>query len=94
MIHELDGPAALPRHNGELVFDAPWQGRVLGMAVALVEALDLPWDDFRDRLIAAIADDPDRPYYESWTAALESLVAHAGIATGPPPPRRPAAPPR
>ena len=65
----------LPRQNGELVFDAPWQGRVLAMAVALVDALDLEWDDFRRRLIAAIAADPDRPYYESWTAALEDLVA-------------------
>ena len=95
MIRELDGgPAAPPRSNGELVFDAPWQGRVLAMAVALVEQLDLPWDDFRQRLIAAIADDPDRPYYESWTAALESLVDDLGLATAPPRQRRPAAPPR
>ena len=64
----------LPRQNGELVFDAPWQGRVLAMAVGVVQALDLDWDDFRQRLIAAIADDPARPYYESWTVALEALV--------------------
>jgi predicted outer membrane lipoprotein len=66
----------LPRQNGELVFDAPWQGRVLAMAVGVVQALGLEWDDFRRRLIAAIADDPDRPYYESWTIALEDLVDH------------------
>ena len=64
----------LPRENGELVFDAPWQGRVLAMAVGVVDHLGLDWDDFRRRLIAAIADDPERPYYESWTSALESLV--------------------
>ena len=64
----------LPRQNGELVFDAPWQGRVLAMAVGVVESLGLEWDDFRRRLIAAIADDPERPYYESWTLALEDLV--------------------
>jgi hypothetical protein len=64
----------LPRENGELVFDAPWQGRVLAMAVGVVDHLGLDWDDFRTRLIAAIAEDPDRPYYESWTAALQSLV--------------------
>ena len=64
----------LPRQNGELVFDAPWQGRVLAMAVGAVDALGLEWDDFRQRLIAAIAADPDRPYYESWTVALEQLV--------------------
>jgi nitrile hydratase accessory protein len=70
----MDGVASLPRDNGELVFDAPWQGRVLAMAVGLVQQLDLSWDEFRARLINAVADDPERPYYESWTAALEALV--------------------
>jgi len=64
----------LPRQNGELVFDAPWQGRVLAMAVGVVDSLGLEWDDFRQRLIAAIDADPERPYYESWTVALEGLV--------------------
>jgi len=64
----------LPRQNGELVFDAPWQGRVLAMAVGVVDSLGLEWDDFRQRLIAAIEANPDRPYYESWTVALEGLV--------------------
>lgn len=70
----MSGPAALPRDNGELVFGAPWEGRVLAMAVALVERLGLDWDDFRLRLIAAIAAAPDRPYYESWAVALEDLA--------------------
>jgi hypothetical protein len=65
----------LPRENGELVFEAPWQGRVLAMAVGVVQALDLEWDDFRRRLMAAIAADPERPYYESWTVALDELIA-------------------
>ena len=43
----MDGAAALPRDNGELVFAAPWEGRALAFAVALVERLDLPWDAFR-----------------------------------------------
>ena len=77
----MPGPAALPRQNGELVFDAPWQGRMLGAAIALVEQLDVDWDEFRRRLIAAIADDPRRPYYDSWTVALESLVVDHSIAT-------------
>lgn len=77
----MDGIAALPRDNGELVFDAPWQARALSMAVALTERLGLDWDEFRVRLMGAIADDPHRPYYESWTAALESLVVAHGLAT-------------
>ena len=77
----MTGEAALPRQNGEIVFDAPWQGRVLGMALALVEQHELEWDDFRQRLIAAVDADPTRPYYESWTAALTDLVVDLGVAS-------------
>ncbi len=72
---------SLPRDNGELVFDAPWQARALAIAVVLVERLGLPWDAFRHRLIASIAEDPNRPYYESWAKALESLVVAEDLAT-------------
>jgi nitrile hydratase accessory protein len=78
-VRDMQGLAALPRANGELVFEAPWQGRVFGLALALVESLDLPWSAFQTRLVDAIASDPDRPYYESWLAALEALVAEHGI---------------
>jgi nitrile hydratase accessory protein len=77
---QMDGVASLPRDNGELVFEAPWQGRVVAMAVGLVQELDLSWDEFRARLIDAITNDPDRPYFESWTAALEALVIDLGVA--------------
>ena len=77
----MAGAAALPRDNGELVFDAPWQGRVLALALAVVEQRGLEWDDFRRRLIAAIEADPARPYYESWTAALADLVVDVGLVT-------------
>jgi nitrile hydratase accessory protein len=77
----LDGDAALPRDNGELVFNAPWEARVFALAVGLVRRLDLSWDEFRQRLIHEIAAQPDRPYYESWAAALESLVLSLGLAT-------------
>jgi hypothetical protein len=51
------------------------------MAVGVVESLGLPWSAFQAQLIAAIADDPDRPYYESWLVALESLLRDEGIAS-------------
>lgn len=70
-----------PRDNGELVFDAPWQARVVGLAVAVLERADQPWDAFRRRLVEAIAEEPNRPYYESWTVALESLVVTLGLTT-------------
>ena len=40
----------------------------------LVEQLGLRWDDFRRHLIAAIDDDPDRPYWDSWATALDAFV--------------------
>jgi nitrile hydratase accessory protein len=70
----MTGTAALPRDNGTLVFTAPWEGRAVALAVALVERLNVPWDEFRERLITSIGDDPGRPYYESWTRALEQLA--------------------
>ena len=79
----MDGNAALPRKNGELVFDAPWEGRVFGLAVALSDGQLYPWDEFRDQLIQKIASaeaqgDPS-PYYERWLAAFESLLLARGV---------------
>ena len=72
---------SLPRNNGELVFDAPWQARALAIAVALVEKLGLPWDAFRHKLMDEVAKHPQRPYYESWGAALESMVVDLDLTT-------------
>ena len=65
----------LPRRNGELAFDAPWQSTVFALAAAVVEhAFGGDREPFRRRLMEAIAAEPDRPYWESWTAALQTLV--------------------
>ncbi len=63
-----------PRSNGELVFNHPWEGRVFGIAVAAQEAGFFTAEEFRQALIAAIAQDPGRPYYGSWSAALLSVA--------------------
>jgi hypothetical protein len=72
----------LPRSNGVPVFDAPWQARAHAMAVVSVERLDCTWDDFRGHLIEEIALDEQRPYWESWVAALEVFLATQDVATG------------
>jgi hypothetical protein len=70
-LQEMD----LPRRNGELAFDAPWQSRVFGLAAAVIDqAFGGDREPFRQQLIKAIAAEPGRPYWESWTAALEALV--------------------
>jgi hypothetical protein len=72
---DVEGPAGPPRDNGEVVFEAPWQARVFGLTAAVVETrFDGDREPFRQCLIAAIADEPSRPYWESWTVALEALV--------------------
>ena len=69
-----------PRDNGELVFAAPWESRVFGMVSAYLDRTGQPWEAFRQRLIGAIAAAPDgTPYYESFTAAFESLLVADGV---------------
>ena len=41
------GPIAVPRKNGELVFEEPWEGRVFGMAVALHDQRLYGWEEFQ-----------------------------------------------
>jgi nitrile hydratase accessory protein len=82
LLADLGGVAAVPRRNGELVFDEPWQGRVFGMAVALSEQGRLPWEEFRQALIAEIAAAEARGgefrYYHAWLAAFERVLAARG----------------
>jgi hypothetical protein len=72
---DVEGPAAPPRSNGELVFEAPWQGRAFGLCLALLEREGLGWDAFRTHLVAALAAHPDAPYYDAFAVALDAFVA-------------------
>ncbi|MFC7642380.1 nitrile hydratase accessory protein [Streptosporangium lutulentum] len=68
---DIEGPAAPPRSNGELVFAEPWESRAFGMAVALHEAGVFTWPRFQAALIARIA---------AWESAPPR--ARAGTTTG------------
>jgi len=85
VIAVMEGRAALPRKNGELVFDEPWHGRVFGMAVALHEQGRYGWEEFRRELIARIgaAEAAGGPfvYYEIWLATFEALLGAKGLVT-------------
>jgi nitrile hydratase accessory protein len=81
MRRELADLEGLPRRNGELVFEAPWQGRAFGMAVALSDRGAFDWDDFREKLVAEIAHAADAEYYTCWTEALSELLLERGIVT-------------
>jgi nitrile hydratase accessory protein len=72
---DLEGPVSPPRDNGEIVFAAPWERRVFGVTVALCRSDACGWESFRQHLIRRIAEDESRPYWESWAAALEDILA-------------------
>jgi nitrile hydratase accessory protein len=77
----LGAEAPLPRDNGELVFEEPWQGRALGMTVVAIDRTGASWRDFRRHLAAAIAahepaeqESAATAYYAAWLDALEALL--------------------
>jgi len=84
-IESLSDDLAVPRKNGELVFEAPWEGRVFGMAVSMYDDQQFQWDDFRGRLMAEITDaekfGDDSGYYERWLASFERLLLETGVLT-------------
>jgi nitrile hydratase accessory protein len=84
-VEDLGDHLAVPRKNGELVFEAPWEGRVFGMAVTLSDSQCYAWDAFRDRLAAEIAaaeeHGDDSGYYERWLASFERLLLDTGVVT-------------
>lgn len=68
------------------VFAEPWEARAFAIALTLSGGKRFSWDEFRERLIAEIAQadaadegrgssdaDPGQ-YYECWLAALEQVL--------------------
>jgi len=71
-----------PAHNGDLVFDAPWQAKTFAMAVKLNESGIFSWTEWADCLSKNIAEfekhsqiNTSDDYYKLWQSALEKLVA-------------------
>lgn len=75
---DIEGPAAPPRSNGELVFAAPWESRAFGLAMALHDGGLFDWETFRQQLIAAVARAEAAgggfSYYRCWLDALQVLL--------------------
>ncbi len=84
--------ATAPDH-ADAVFAEPWEARAFALALTLSEGGKFSWDEFRDRLIAEIAEadaaairdrhtasaSPRGPYYECWLAALEKLLREKAL---------------
>lgn len=76
-----------PRQNGSLKFARFWEERAFGIAIALSKKGHYEWEDFRQELIASIAqweashckDDPDWDYYGRWLQALERIAIESEL---------------
>jgi nitrile hydratase accessory protein len=80
---DVEGPAAPPRSNGELVFAAPWESRAFGLAMALHDGGLFEWESFRQELIRAVAGAEaaggEFSYYRCWLEALQALLESSGL---------------
>jgi hypothetical protein len=70
---DLNSPAAIPRRNGEPVFNEPWESRAFGIAVAICERGLFTWDEFRDQLIAEIPHQTRAVRTPAITSAFSAL---------------------
>lgn len=80
-----------PQQRDELVFRTPWEARVFAMIAHLSDQEKFVWDDFRDELIASIAqgdvapgkcdEASGTPYYRAWLAAAEKLLDSSEFCT-------------
>ncbi len=82
---DTTSPAAIPRRNGEPVFNEPWESRAFGMAVGLCERGYYAWSEFQAGLIAEIsaadARQEQSTYYERFLRVLQRLIVEKKICT-------------
>jgi len=72
----------------EIAFAEPWEARIFALTVSLANSGRFSWNEFRDRLVAEIAQadaaeiagNPHPSYYECWLAAFEQLLNAKGMA--------------
>lgn len=74
------------REDNEAVFAEPWQAQAFALAVSLIEAGRIQWQEWAATLGDEIAHANDHgiatdgsEYYELWLRALERLVASKGL---------------
>lgn len=76
-----------PDDGGEgPTFDAPWQARAFGVAVALCERQEFDLPTFQARFAQRIdeldaesmQEDVEKTYYEQWLDCLEDVLLEAG----------------
>ena len=77
----------LPTGGEAVVFDAPWQARAFGLAVAMYDHGDGDWSEFQGRLVdrldrvdpVEMDADIENVYYSEWLESLEAAIVDEGI---------------
>ncbi len=81
--HPVGEDIALPRENGELLFESPWEARVFGLAIALHEKGAFPWKVFSQALAEEIStaeqSGETSTYYQHWLRALRQVATGEGL---------------
>ena len=83
----LGQPDSPPRSDGKLFFNEKWKRTVFGLALALSKEGHFEWEDFRHKLINAIAawekdacaGETTWDYYEQYATALIELLEQRGM---------------
>jgi nitrile hydratase accessory protein len=85
-VSSMPDEIAMPRTNGELLFEAPWEARAFGVAVALHEKGVFEWRVFSEALTTEIATAEQAgeasSYYERWVRALRQVTTEGELLRG------------
>ena len=79
----MSAPEPAPERQPETPFAAPWEAQVFALTVKLHERGVFTWSEWTHVLGAELHAMPERPYYESWLAALEKIAQGHGVMNEP-----------
>ena len=79
----MSAPEKSPEKLRERPFEAPWEAQVFALTVKLNEKGVFSWSDWTKTLGAELHEAPERPYYESWLAALEKITQANAVMSEP-----------
>lgn len=78
----------IPKDEGGIIFNAPWEGRAFALVVNLHKAGTFEWEDWVKTFSDEIAkvetgSGPQQSYYECWVAALQKILVKNDVMTDP-----------
>lgn len=89
VISDIEKDLKLPRENGELIFENPWESKVFAMAVILFKEGVYTWNQFNEEFVKKIGEHESKnpqteavsQYYHNWMEAFEKILLDKDIIT-------------